>query len=102
MDGRDIGTVVFPEAEMKIFMNADATVRAKRRFNELVQKGVKVSFEEILENIRSRDHEDENRKESPLRKAEDALVLDNSHMTIEEQMLWFRLEWRKMHENRHN
>lgn len=102
MDGRDIGTVVFPEAEMKIFLNADANVRAKRRYDELVQKGMQVSFDEVLENIRSRDYEDEHRTQSPLRKAPDALMLDNSRMTIEEQMQWFKTHWRKLYENRHD
>jgi cytidylate kinase len=100
MDGRDIGTVVFPEAEMKIFMNADATVRAKRRYDELIQKGMQVSFDDVLANIRKRDHQDEHRTESPLKKAGDALVLDNSHMTIEEEMHWFRTTWRKLDDKR--
>lgn len=90
MDGRDIGTVVFPDAEIKLFMTASVEVRADRRYKELVGKGQIVSMEEIRQNIISRDHEDENRKESPLRKAEDAILLDNSHMTPEEQMNWFQ------------
>jgi cytidylate kinase len=90
MDGRDIGTVVFPEAELKIFMTADVDIRAKRRYDELIEKGLKVSFEEIKKNIEERDHQDVNRKESPLVKANDALELDNSNMTVEEQMDWFR------------
>jgi len=97
MDGRDIGTVVFPNAIMKIFMTADPDVRAKRRFDELIQKGIKVNLQEIAENIRMRDREDENRPVSPLRKADDALVLDNSHMTISEQMDWFRKKWEVLH-----
>lgn len=88
MDGRDIGTVVFPNAELKIYMVADPLVRAQRRYDELTAKGDKVSLEQIEENIRSRDVADQNRTISPLRKAEDALVLDNSHMSIEQQMQW--------------
>jgi cytidylate kinase len=98
MDGRDIGTVVFPHAILKIFMTADPDVRAKRRYDELTQKGVQVNLEEIAENIRMRDREDENRPVSPLRKANDALVLDNSNMTIAEQMGWFRKKWEAIHE----
>jgi CMP/dCMP kinase len=95
MDGRDIGTVVFPLAGLKIFMTADAEVRAIRRYQELIGKGMKVELNEIRENIRMRDHEDENRIESPLRKAPDAVILDNSHMTIDQQMQWFRELWNK-------
>lgn len=98
MDGRDIGTVVFPRAILKIFMTADPDVRAKRRYDELIQKGVHVALNEIAENIRMRDREDENRPVSPLRKATDALVLDNSHMTVTEQMEWFRKKWDALHE----
>ena len=93
MDGRDIGTVVFPQAHLKIFMTAEADVRAGRRFKELLEKGMEVGLDEITANIRMRDHEDENRKESPLRKADDAVLLDNSHMTIDQQMEWFRKLW---------
>lgn len=89
MDGRDIGTVVFPDAELKIFMQADAKVRAERRYKELTEKGDKVTMEEILENVISRDKADMSRAISPLRQAEDAIVLDNSYMSVEEQMLWF-------------
>ena len=89
MDGRDIGTVVFPDAELKIFMQADARVRAERRYKELTEKGDKVTMEEILENVISRDKADMSRAISPLRKAEDAIVLDNSYLTVEEQMSWF-------------
>ena len=89
MDGRDIGTVVFPDAELKIFMTADPQVRAKRRYDELTAKGDSVTMEEILENVISRDHADMNREISPLRQAEDAIVLDNSYMSVEEQMAWF-------------
>lgn len=88
MDGRDIGTVVFPDAELKIFMTADSHVRAERRYKELIAKGERVSMEEIEKNIRERDRQDETREVSPLRRAEDAVVLDNSRMTVEEQMDW--------------
>jgi len=88
MDGRDIGTVVFPDAEIKIFMTAALEVRAKRRYDELLNKGMKVDFEEVRRNIVARDIADENRDISPLRRAEDAIVLDNSRMTIPEQMTW--------------
>lgn len=90
MDGRDIGTVVFPDAELKIFMTADPKVRALRRYKELKDKGESVSLEAIEANVRGRDQMDENREVSPLRKADDALVLDNSYMTPEEQMDWVR------------
>ena len=89
MDGRDIGTVVFPDAELKIFMTADPEVRAERRYAELLAKGEQVSKEEIVENIRQRDHLDQTRAISPLRKADDAIVLDNGGMTLEEEMEWF-------------
>ena len=89
MDGRDIGTTVFPEAEIKLFMTADPKVRAQRRYDELSAKGDEVSFEEVLENVISRDEADMSRKVSPLRQAEDAVVLDNSYMSVEEQMAWF-------------
>lgn len=88
MDGRDIGTVVFPDAELKIFMTASVDVRAERRYKELIAKGDKVSINEIKENLSYRDYLDQTRDESPLRRAEDAILLDNSHMTIEEQMIW--------------
>ncbi len=89
MDGRDIGTVVFPSAQLKIFMTADPHIRALRRFDELTAKGDKVSLEEIEKNIRERDLADQSREISPLRKADDAVVLDNSAMSVEEQMEWF-------------
>ncbi len=89
MDGRDIGTTVFPTAEIKLFMTADPKVRAQRRYDELTSKGDKVTFDEILENVVSRDEADMNRSVSPLRRAEDAIELDNSYMTVEEQMAWF-------------
>ena len=88
MDGRDIGTVVFPGAELKIFMMADPEVRAERRYRELTAKGERVSMEEIERNIRERDRQDETRVVSPLRRAADAVVLDNSRMTVAEQMAW--------------
>ena len=89
MDGRDIGTVVFPDAELKIFMTADAQVRAERRYAELTAKGDKVTMGEILDNVISRDKADMERAISPLRQAEDAVVLDNSYMSVDEQMAWF-------------
>lgn len=88
MDGRDIGTVVFPDAEMKVFCDASAEQRARRRFKELTDKGAKVTYEDVLDNVRSRDHIDETRSEGPLRCADDAVRLDNSEMTIDEQNLW--------------
>lgn len=88
MDGRDIGTTVFPDAEMKVFVNASPEERARRRVKELTGKGETVTYEEVLENIKERDHIDTTRKESPLRKAEDAVLLDNDNMTIEQQMDW--------------
>jgi cytidylate kinase len=88
MDGRDIGTVVFPFAELKIFMTASPDIRARRRYDELKAKGITVEIEEIRQNIISRDLLDENREISPLRKAEDAIVLDNSCLTREEQLQW--------------
>jgi cytidylate kinase len=88
MDGRDIGTVVLPHAELKIFVTADADVRAKRRYDELLRKGSPATYEEVLENIKMRDYNDVNRKVSPLVQAPDALLLDNSYMTIEEQNTW--------------
>ncbi len=80
MDGRDIGTTVFPDADLKIFMTADPEVRAMRRFKELQQAGVEVTLDEVRNNINSRDYEDTHREESPLRKAEDAVELDNTHL----------------------
>jgi len=85
MDGRDIGTVVFPDAELKIFMTASAATRAQRRFDELVQKGDSVSYEEVLKNVEERDYIDTHREDSPLIMAEDAVEIDNSHLTREEQ-----------------
>ena len=88
MDGRDIGTVVFPEAELKIFVTASAEIRAQRRFKELQAKGMPADFDDILKNVEERDYIDSHRATSPLRQADDALVLDNSHLTIEEQKKW--------------
>lgn len=88
MDGRDIGTVVFPDAELKVFVTARAEVRAQRRFLELSAKGDSATFEEVLENVKQRDYMDQNREESPLRQAEDAILLDNSEMTIPQQNEW--------------
>ncbi|MBQ6605009.1 MAG: (d)CMP kinase [Tidjanibacter sp.] len=88
MDGRDIGTVVFPDAELKLFMTADPHIRALRRYEELREKGDNVSLAEIEQNIIDRDRADQSRAISPLRQAEDAVVLDNSYMTLEEQMEW--------------
>lgn len=88
MDGRDIGTVVFPNAELKIFVTASAEIRAQRRFKELEAKGMPADFDEILQNVEQRDHIDTHRETSPLRQADDALVLDNSHLTIAEQKVW--------------
>jgi len=88
MDGRDIGTVVFPNADLKIFMTADPKIRAQRRYDELLEKGQTINFDEILKNVVDRDYQDENREESPLRRASDALLLDNSLMTREEQLQW--------------
>jgi cytidylate kinase len=86
MDGRDIGTVVFPQAELKIFMTADLEIRAKRRFKEWLAKGIEVSFDEVRSNIAERDHKDSTRQDSPLKKADDAIVVDNSFMTFDEQV----------------
>lgn len=88
MDGRDIGTAVFPQAELKIFVTASAEVRAQRRYDELKAKGEQVTYEEILKNVQERDYIDSHREVAPLRQAEDALVLDNSNMTREEQNEW--------------
>jgi cytidylate kinase len=88
MDGRDIGTTVFPDAEMKVFVTASAEVRAQRRYDELKARGDNADFNEILENVLQRDHIDQTREVSPLKKADDALLLDNSNLTREEQMEW--------------
>ena len=88
MDGRDIGTTVFPDAELKIFVTATPEIRAQRRYDELKAKGQHASFDEILENVKQRDYIDQNREVSPLRKAEDAILLDNTNLTIEQQKEW--------------
>lgn len=88
MDGRDIGTTVFPEAELKVFVTASTEVRAQRRYDELKEKGMPADFNDILKNVQERDYIDSHREVSPLRKAPDAIELDNSHMTIAEQSAW--------------
>lgn len=98
MDGRDIGTVVFPDAELKIFVTASAEVRAKRRYDELLAKGETCDFDEILANVMERDRIDSTRAISPLRKADDAILLDNSHMTIPEQKAWLLEQYQKTSE----
>lgn len=90
MDGRDIGTVVFPDADLKIFMTAGVDIRAKRRYDEMLAKGAAVNFDDIRRDIIARDIADENRDISPLRRADDAIVLDNSRMTVEDQMEWVK------------
>ncbi|MEP7263824.1 MAG: (d)CMP kinase [Bacteroidota bacterium] len=96
MDGRDIGTTVFPDADLKIFMKADPEVRAQRRHNEMVSKGMSVSREEVINNLVGRDYEDSHREESPLRKAQDAVVLDNSKMNFDEQVDFVMVELNKI------
>lgn len=98
MDGRDIGTTVFPDAELKIFVTASAEVRARRRYDELVARGSNPNYEEILANVIERDHLDQTREISPLRKADDALLLDNSNMTIEGQLQWLCEQYKKIAE----
>lgn len=95
MDGRDIGTTVFPDAELKIFVTADSQVRAQRRYDELKQKGMPADFDAILKNVEERDYIDTHREVSPLRKAEDAITLDNSKMTIPEQKAWLMEQFQK-------
>ncbi len=90
MDGRDIGTAVFPEAELKIFVVASAEIRAQRRYDELKAKGQEASYDEILSNVKERDYIDQNREVSPLRQADDAILLDNSNLTIGEQKQWLK------------
>ena len=96
MDGRDIGTVVFPHAELKIFVTASAEVRAQRRYDELIQKGMPADYADILKNVQERDYIDSHREVSPLRQAEDALLLDNSHMTIDEQNRWLMAQFERI------
>ena len=95
MDGRDIGTTVFPHAELKIFVTASAEVRAQRRYDELQQKGMPADYADILKNVQERDYIDSHREVSPLRQADDALLLDNSHMTIDEQNKWLMEQFEK-------
>ena len=90
MDGRDIGTTVLPNAELKLFMTADPMIRAQRRAAEMIDKGENVDIQEVLKNLQERDYIDSHREVSPLTQAEDALVLDNSHMTIEDQLMWLK------------
>ena len=95
MDGRDIGTVVFPQAELKIFVTATAEVRAQRRFDELRDKGIPADYDAILQNVKERDYIDSHRSVSPLRKAADAIELDNSHLSIAEQQQWLMKQYKK-------
>ena len=96
MDGRDVGTVVFPNAELKIFVTASAEVRAQRRYDELKAKGMEADFEEILENVKQRDYIDSHREVSPMRKADDAIELDNSHISITEQKQWLIEQYKRV------
>ena len=96
MDGRDIGTVVFPEAELKLFVTASPEVRAQRRVDELKAKGMPTSYEEVLVNVKQRDFIDSTRAESPLRQAPDAVVLDNSHMSLAEQKQWILAQYKRV------
>lgn len=95
VDGRDIGTVVFPDAELKIYVDAPAETRARRRFKEMIEKGAAVNYEEVLANVVHRDHIDSTRAESPLRRADDAIALDNSDMTLEQQDAWLLEQFRR-------
>ena len=90
MDGRDIGTVVFPQAELKLFLTASPEIRAQRRFDELRQKGIEEDYQSVLSNVIERDYRDTHREQSPLKQAEDAILLDNSHLSIEQQNEWVR------------
>ena len=96
MDGRDIGTVVFPNAELKLFVTASAEVRAQRRYDELKAKGMEADFDDILKNVQERDYLDSHREISPLRKADDAIELDNSFMTIDEQNEWLLSRYKEV------
>lgn len=96
MDGRDIGTVVFPNAELKIFVTASPEVRAQRRYDELMKKGMEADYNEILENVKRRDYIDSHRDVSPLRKADDAIELDNSNISIEEQKQWLIKQYKRV------
>ena len=93
MDGRDIGTVVFPDAELKIFVTASAEVRARRRFDELKTKGILADYSDILKNVQERDYIDSHREVSPIRKAPDAIELDNSNLTIAQQQEWLMQQY---------
>ena len=94
MDGRDIGTTVFPDAELKIFLTASPEIRAQRRYEELKAKGQEASFDEILANVKERDYSDQHREVSPLIQADDAILLDNSHLTIEQQNEWLMEQYK--------
>jgi len=96
MDGRDIGTTVFPDAELKIYVTASAEIRAQRRFKELQSKGIDEPFENILENVKKRDYIDMHREVSPLQKAKDAIELDNSEMTTTQQKKWLMAQFRRV------
>ncbi len=96
MDGRDIGTVVFPGAELKIFLTASPEVRAMRRYKELIAKGMVAELQEVRSNLEKRDHIDSSREDSPLKQADDAILLDNSNMTVEEQMDWFKEKYNRV------
>ena len=96
MDGRDIGTTVFPDAELKIFVTASPEIRAQRRYDELKAKGEQANLQEILENVKQRDYIDQHRETSPLRKADDALLLDNSQLTIAEQKEWLYQQFNRL------
>ena len=100
MDGRDIGTTVFPDAELKIFLTASPEIRAQRRYDELKAKGQDASLEEILDNVKERDYIDQHREVSPLVQAEDAILLDNSLMTIDQQNEWLMTKYQEALENR--
>jgi cytidylate kinase len=96
MDGRDIGTTVFPDAELKIFMTARPEIRAQRRYAELTAKGENVTIEDIMVNLAERDLQDQTRTESPLKQADDAIVLDNSEMSLEDEMVWFEQQIKRL------
>lgn len=100
MDGRDIGTVVFPNAELKIFVTASSEVRARRRYDELKGKGTEANYEDILKNVEQRDYIDTHRETSPLRRADDAILLDNSHISIDEQNRWLMRHYEEAAEGR--
>ena len=101
MDGRDIGTTVFPRAELKIYVNAPARTRAERRYKEMIEKGMDVNFDDVLANVTERDHIDMTRTESPLRRADDAIDLDNTSMTLDEQDAWLLEKFREAETRNH-